>query len=191
MGLDMYLDRCDRRAWGYKHLDIDEVKVNKPQLYEELKPYIHQRGSEHYHWESLFEKVGYWRKANAIHKWFVDNVQDGADDCEYYEVSKEQLENLLSICIEVRDKSKMGKGWVKNGETYANGMWCPNYEEGATIINPEVAKELLPTQSGFFFGSTEYDEYYMQDIIDTIDIITTVLETTDFDREMVVYCASW
>ena len=28
------------------------------------------------------EEVGYWRKANAIHKWFVDNVQDGNDDCK-------------------------------------------------------------------------------------------------------------
>ena len=26
-------------------------------------------------------QIASWRKANAIHKWFVDNVQDGVDDC--------------------------------------------------------------------------------------------------------------
>ena len=191
MGLDMYLDRCDRRAWGFKSVDLDDVKANNPALYDVLKPYIHKRGSEYYSWDSLFEKVGYWRKANAIHRWFVENVQNDVDDCDYYEVSKEQLEALLNICKEVKASAQLEKGWVKNGETLANGQWCPNYVEGETIVNPEVADELLPTQDGFFFGSTEYDQYYMQDILDTIDIITKVLETTDFEREMITYCSSW
>ncbi len=30
--------------------------------------------------------------------------------------------------------------------------------------DPSKAEELLPTQSGFFFGGTEYDEYYMNSI---------------------------
>ena len=42
-------------------------------------------------WEDDHEEVGYWRKANQIHKWFVDNVQDGVDDCGEYKVTKEQL----------------------------------------------------------------------------------------------------
>lgn len=49
------------------------------------------------------EKVGYWRKANAIHRWFVENVQDGVDDCRSYNVSREQLEELLWLCKNVRD----------------------------------------------------------------------------------------
>ncbi len=43
--------------------------------------------------------VGYWRKANAIHKWFVDNVQDGKDECQTTYVSKENLEKLKEICV--------------------------------------------------------------------------------------------
>ena len=191
MGLDQYLNRCDRRAYGFKDFYIDEVKENKPALYEDLKPYLHKRGSEYYSWESIFEDVGYWRKANAIHKWFVDNVQNGVDDCNYYEVSKEQLEDLLEVCTKVRDASKLVKGLVKNGERFENGQWCPIMEEGEYIENPDVAEELLPTQDGFFFGSTNYDQWYMEDVVHTIDILTKVLETTDFDREMVVYCSSW
>lgn len=45
-------------------------------------------------------RVGYWRKANAIHDWFVRNVQDGTDDCEEYEVSAEQLRQLRDDCQE-------------------------------------------------------------------------------------------
>ena len=41
----------------------------------------------------IIEQVGYWRKANQIHNWFVENVQDGEDDCCYHnEVTKEYLE---------------------------------------------------------------------------------------------------
>ena len=89
--------------------------------------------------------VGYWRKANAIHKWFVDKVQEGVDDCKEYYVSPEQLKELLSICKKIVD-------------------------------NPAMSGNVLPTQSGFFFGGTEYDEYYMQDIKNTIEIIEKVLK---------------
>jgi hypothetical protein len=44
------------------------------------------------------EEIGYWRKANAIHKWFVDNVQNGNDDCEQYNVSPEKIKELLNVC---------------------------------------------------------------------------------------------
>lgn len=190
MGLDMYLEKCDRRAWGYKDMDIDKMKVNNPALYEELKPLIVTRG-EYQPWESFFTEVGYWRKANAIHKWFVDNIQDCVDNCEYYEVSKEQLEALLDVCTRVRDNSKLVQGKIKNGDRFENGRWVPIMEDGEYIEDPRVAKSLLPTTGGFFFGSTEYDQWYLEDIIDTIGILTNVLATVDFDREMVVYLASW
>ena len=190
MGLDMYLDKCDRRAWGYKDMDIDEMKLNNPSLYDELKPLIVMRG-KYSPWESFFSELGYWRKANAIHKWFVENVQDDVDDCRYYEVSKEKLQELLDICIEIKTKCKMKKGKIQNGLTMQDGKWRPIFEDGEYIENSEVADELLPTQDGFFFGSTNYDQWYMDDIKYTIDILTKALETVDFDREMVVYSSSW
>ncbi len=59
------------------------------------------------------ESFGYWRKANQIHKWFVDNVQDGNDDCKTYYVSTEDLEKLLNICKEVKEKAKLVDGKIK------------------------------------------------------------------------------
>lgn len=191
MGLDMYLEKCNRKVWGFKDFDVEDVKVNNPKLYEELKPFITVRGN-HYQWESLFAEVGYWRKANAIHRWFVDNVQNEIDNCDYYEVSKEKAEELLDICKQIKEETVLEKGMVENGYTFdEHGKKLPILEEGLTIINPDIAEELLPTQSGFFFGSTNYDEYYMQDIDATIDILTKALEETDFDTEILVYSSSW
>lgn len=56
------------------------------------------------------------------------------------------------------------------------------------IANSESAEELLPTGSGFFFGSTDYDEYYFGDLNDTVGIITRCLESK-FDY--FEYQASW
>lgn len=47
--------------------------------------------------------VMYWRKANHIHKWFVDNVQDGEDDCGTYYVSRSKIEELIEACDRVLD----------------------------------------------------------------------------------------
>lgn len=49
------------------------------------------------------EEVGYWRKANAIHQWFVVHVQGGVDECLKYEVSKAQLEELKTTCEKAID----------------------------------------------------------------------------------------
>lgn len=154
---------------------------------------------KYYYWDTekeygrnhISEYVGDWRKANAIHKWFVDNVQDGEDDCGYYEVEKEDLERLLSICKHVKEKCKLVDGKIFCGTRYENGESVDMYEDGKVIENASVAAEYLPTQSGFFFGSTDYDEYYLYDIDQTIKILTNVLETTDFDNQMVVYTSSW
>jgi len=108
--------------------------------------------------EISFE-VGYWRKANAIHKWFVDNIQRGIDNCGEYYVNKVDLESLRNLCLQVKD-------------------------------DPDKAQELLPTQGGFFFGDTAYDDGYLADLDHTITVIDSVLncENTDFDY---YYTWSW
>lgn len=106
----------------------------------------------------IVEEVAYWRKANHIHKWFVENCQDGIDDCRSAYVSREQLQELLDVCKQVRD-------------------------------DHSEADELLPTQSGFFFGGTEYDEYYFNDIDYTIKVLEEILSeegSADFE-----YNSSW
>ena len=147
---------------------------------------------EHYKYKSTTEQVGYWRKANQIHSWFVENVQGGEDDCGSYEVTKEQLQTLLGICKAIVKNCKLIKGTVNNGYTFDSTMKMVGIqEEGKVMTNSEVAHELLPSRSGFFFGSTDYDQWYMQDIKETIEILTKVLKETDFNTHTISYQSSW
>lgn len=137
-------------------LDMYLTKINKGEKY--VAPNF---GTE----------IGYWRKANHIHNWFVKNVQDGVDDCEAYIVSKYQLTELLDACRTVLAS-------------------CKGAEHGA-VEDWTVANNILPTCGGFFFGSTDYNEYYLKDIVRTIVILDNALKTVDFDKEEVLYQASW
>ena len=72
-------------------------------------------------------------------------------------------------------------GWSGGQDTY----------ETIEVYESIVAKQLLPTQSGFFFGSTEYTEYYKEDLEDTIRQLEQVLKETDFGNEELYYYASY
>lgn len=57
------------------------------------------------------------------------------------------------------------------------------------LIDRSKADQLLPTMSGFFFGGTDYDEFYFQDLEYTIKIIDNCLslpESWEFE-----YQSSW
>jgi hypothetical protein len=49
---------------------------------------------------------------------------------------------------------------------------------------------LISPREGFFFGSTEVDEYYWGDIQQTIEIINHVLKNTPDDYNF-LYQSSW
>lgn len=52
-------------------------------------------------------KIGYWRKVNAVHQWFVDNCANGEDDCREIYAPREKLEELLATVKEVlADRSR-------------------------------------------------------------------------------------
>lgn len=187
--------RCSFKEWCNRNLeDLPSVAVIEHFRQFYVTRYPSWDTEQKYGHNSIYEQVGYWRKANHIHDYFVKNVQDGMDDCSYHhEVTKEFLEELRDICIKVLNETVMMTGKIKNGAHFDKQIndWVDDYEEGRVIINPNVAKELLPTTSGFFFGSTDYDEWYLRDIEKTIEIINNVLSTTDFETQMIYYVSSW
>lgn len=77
--------------------------------------------------------------------------------------------------------------------------FCQIYTFGETITNSQEIAEMLPTQEGFFFGSTDYDEYYLQDIDCAIEQLENIVK--DYEKDIAdgygpydidyVYRASW
>lgn len=158
MGLDQYL-------YATKYISDygEDTKEQAKKLRDMFK--IKTGGSV-----SLRFNVLYWRKANAIHAWFVDNVQEGEDDCKTYWVSREKLRELLDTLEKVlKLKSEKGKE--------------PRPEK--------IADEYLPTSSGFFFGPTEYDEYYWDEVVRTRDEIKMLLDDKDLEDFDFEYSSSW
>lgn len=149
--------------------------------------------AKHEHpWFRIKEEIGYWRKANMIHNWFVDHVQDGEDDCQYHrEVTEEDLQELLDTCRTVLASTRLIPGMVENGRTYKDGKWETNWVNGKVLEDSSVAEELLPIQEGFFFGGTKYDEWYWADLVETVEILEKALATTDWEKQMVYYLSSW
>jgi len=184
MGLDMYFYKKHYvKNWDHNPPeDKVEISVKKggekhPDINPDKVTYIQ-------------EEVGYWRKANHIHQWFVDNVQKGVDECQESYVDIEKMKELLQTCLAIRENCKLKKGKVSHGYTYGkDGEQIHNMKDGMVMENPEFAEELLPTQSGFFFGGTEYDEYYMQDIENTIKILEPELKLEH--RAEYYYRSSW
>ena len=205
MGLDMYLEKVKK----YDNASLREIletveyagyiteKLAKGCSFEEWcggnEEFVRKDlvDNEEFLNECITSELGYWRKANQIHNWFVNNVQDGKDDCGCYPVSKEQIEELLDTCREVLGASELVDGKVCNGYTFENGREVPIMEDGQTILDPSVADKLLPTRSGFFFGGTAYDEWYYEDIKHTIEVLEDTLRDTDFEHEIVFYSSSW
>ena len=154
MGLDMYLSAKKYMSKYFDPADSEKIaKIN------ELFGVTGEEDGDYNAQEVIF-RVAYWRKANAIHQWFVDNCQDGVDECQETYVTREKLRELLDLCEQI-------------------------------IKEPRKGEELLPTQGGFFFGSTEYDEWYMQDVKQTATRLTKLLGDPAFARCDFYYQSSW
>lgn len=154
MGLDMYLTASN---FFWTHEENDSIKEAREIIAKTLGL---KDASEV---QSVKLNLAYWRKVNWIHDWFVQNVQDGQDNCGEYWVSREQLAELKELCDELiasRDKHK--------------------------------AMELLPPVQGFFFGNDNVDDnYYWQSLKYTSEMITDILlrpQLANFDFH---YSSSW
>ena len=51
-----------------------------------------------------------------------------------------------------------------------------------------LAQRLLPTCSGFFYGSTDYDEWYFSDVKEVLEWVNGVLDALDDDEVVLMYC---
>ncbi len=107
----------------------------------------------------------YWRKANQIHGWFVNELADGVDECQRIRVTRDDLLSLHRICGQLIDTR-----------------------------STELAMELLPPMEGFFFGTYQIDEWYWRDVEETHKQLTELLDEITEDNRWnysIEYQASW
>ena len=142
MGLDMYLN-AKRGIYEFRN----DPEATWPGL------------PDGYRIDSISVEAAYWRKANQIHDWFVQNVQNGEDECRPHHVERDKLAELVGLCQQV-------------------------------LADHDKAKDLLPTKDGFFFGSTDYDQYYFDDLRDTVEMLNKALAAFD-DTWSFEYQSSW
>lgn len=96
MGLDMFL-------YGVEyHSEYDEEEDNDKSYYV------------------MTEEI-YWRKANQIHRWFVENVQHNIDNCAMYYVSKMSLCELKELCEKVLEDKKLANELLPVGKGFLFG----------------------------------------------------------------------
>ena len=103
MGLDMYLSArkyINKIDWSIldKQNDIDYAEATFPQWNEivDVAGLSHVANKNDIYGVNVSVNCAYWRKVNAVHKWFVDNVQNGEDDCGEYYVPNDKIIELLT-----------------------------------------------------------------------------------------------
>jgi hypothetical protein len=153
MGLDMYLYRRSYVGANFEHNKVEgniDIKKKGKQIPIDIKKVAY-----------IYEEVAYWRKANQIHSFFVDNFANGQDNCQPIYVDTEGLQKLLTMVRKV-----------------------------IAVKDAEYSMEMLPTAEGFFFGSTNIDEYYYEQLEETEEILKHILDN-HLPQHDYIYEASW
>ena len=153
MGLDMYLYRRVYVGGEYEHNQVKgtiDITVRGKPLNIDLHKVVY-----------IYESFAYWRKANAIHGWFIEHCARGVDDCRENYVSYEVLVKLRDLCQLILD--------MPEGE-----------------CRDERARELLPPCQGCFFGSYAIDDWYYKQLEQTVEQLKDISKDDDY-----VYRASW
>jgi hypothetical protein len=150
MGLDMYL-------YAQKFVS-NTPPFKEGTRHEEIVEALDAQSFAKGHIVTQME-VAYWRKANAIHNWFVGSEEE--DNCEPVHVPRESLVRLRDVCKEL-----------------------------LTDKDPDKAEELLPPVGGFFFGSTDIDEWYWENVQETATLLDNILTEVPEDWSF-EYQASW
>jgi hypothetical protein len=161
MGLDMYLS-------AQKHISkIDWDKAERTSIESAIRPEwqdvvdaadLNSIASDDVQGCAVKVLAAYWRKANQIHKWFVDNVQGGKDNCHTYHVSHEKLKRLLAtveVVLEEGDASLLppAEGFFFGGTEVDDYYWHQlerTKKELARIIeNPDFENLQFDYQSSW------------------------------------------
>lgn len=189
MGLDMYL-------YAEKHFSnsSEDFVAKFPEYAKERAQYeatmsasgMFDLPTPEYGGVTVSKCVGYWRKANAIHGWFIRNLANGQDNCQRIRVSTEDLIALREACnkaLSMVTSPPSVERYVSQEVEKAELV-----EAGVDVLD---TLDLEPTE-GFFFGSDEKDEWYYECATYTRDLIDSLLALVANDSGYEFYYqSSW
>jgi hypothetical protein len=96
-------------------------------------------------------EAAYWRKANAVHAWFVDECQGGVDECQLSDAfDGEKLAQLRQRCLDAL-------------RAFLDG-------------DPTKAGEIMEPRPGFFFGAYDIDQWWAEDMADTVRAVERCIQ---------------
>jgi len=149
------------------------------------------------------QEVGYWRKANAIHGWFVRECGNNVDECQEIVVPKIKLLELQAQCLIAVMKRNQEETTSEESPKSSRSVPVDGQEMGEWLMEQmkmettlavmekefEDTSDPLRPVAGFFFGGTEKDQYYYADLMETVEIIAKAV--TDYPDGEFIYQASW
>ena len=151
---------------GMKKLTQYDWKYRK--FIDEVKPLDEVRKFfENFTVTYYAEEDAYFRKVNFIYHYCQPKL---VDECAF--VTKDDLEDIIERCDKILEGLKF------------KGEEIP-YEK------IDLAQELLPTQSGFFFGSTDYDKWYFASVKDARRQMKKLLRGFNEDTDVIYVVMSW
>lgn len=165
-------------------------------------------------WDKFMRSTGtaiYWRKANAVHGWFVRELMGGDEDRDGCRVTLNDLARLRGDCVaalggtlepemvatrveadpvpsrygNASDEDYM-KAWMEwwsrpdhSGEPDVVDIPLPGggirverrFVDVDVMADDSAARDVMPTTRGFFFGSYDYDKWYVDGLCRTVEDI--------------------
>lgn len=162
MGLDMYLylRKSEYHCGGSWHNEEEQKKAKYPKELAEFEKEIKEVNFPSVSIDKDYQ-VGYWRKANAIHSWFVENCADGIDNCQDIYVSQNKAQALLDKCNEVLANRSLAEKELPTQEGFFFGS--QDYDE-------------------WYYQEIEYTKHILEKVLEFVK------NNNDY---RIIYCASW
>lgn len=167
MGLDMYLESHKK--------DTYELNEQAIKFMQEVLNFRHRDSTE------VFVDDDEWAKARDSVNALIDHKQE---QVAYWRKAN-QIRGWFSKLLG-EDSNGVCKGKVSKENIESLLDTCKQ-----VLADHSLAEKLLPTTKGFFFGSSEYDEYYFEQIKETVEICEKILKEFDFSTNYLIYDEWW
>ena len=161
-----------------------------PERKKEFKQLMNSVGSQHWAdrqspYATVTFTVGYWRKMNAVHGWFARNCGEPDNDVSMY-VSRDDLIKLKNDCasalLRIPNKVPVSIGTavsVKTDNPFEAIKDLIIAEAHSAEFNDSNDNDPLRPTAGFFFGSTEKNDWYYDGLRETINIVDKAISLPD------------